>query len=71
MVDLVLGVEEKHNIECPTLFFWVVLVVNVSGFCGVNSFVFIHQKPQQQMQTSDYCPRQTKGNINGGFSLGS
>jgi hypothetical protein len=22
MVDLVLGVEEKHNIECPTLMFW-------------------------------------------------
>jgi hypothetical protein len=69
MVDLVLVVEEKHNIEYPTLMFWV--VGNVSaGFCGVNPFVFTHQNPQQRPQTSDHCPRQTKGNINGGFSLG-
>jgi hypothetical protein len=70
MVNLVLLVEEKHKIECPTLMFWV--VVNVSaGFCGVNSSVFTHQNPQQRPQTSDHFPRQTKGNIYGGFSLAS
>jgi hypothetical protein len=26
-VDLVLAVEEKHPIECPTLMFWVVIDV--------------------------------------------
>jgi hypothetical protein len=26
-VDLLLVVEEKHNIECPTLMFWVVINV--------------------------------------------
>jgi hypothetical protein len=38
------------------------MVVDVSGFCGVNSFVFTHQNPQQRPQTSDHRPRQTKGN---------
>jgi hypothetical protein len=39
--------------------------------CGVKYFVFTHQNPQQQPQTSDHCPRQTKGNIYGGFRPGS
>jgi hypothetical protein len=63
MEDSVLVVEEKH--------FWVVVNMSAGFCCGVNSFVFTHQNPQQRPQTSDHCPRQTKGNINGGFSLGS
>jgi hypothetical protein len=39
-VDLVLVVEEKHTIECPTLMFWV--VINVSqAFVGWN-LLFSH-----------------------------
>jgi hypothetical protein len=37
MVDLVLAVEEKHNIECPTLMLWV--VVNVSQACGTYEYI--------------------------------
>jgi hypothetical protein len=69
MVDLVLVVEEKHNIGCLIWMFWV--VGNVAGFCGVNSSVFTHQNPRHWPHTSDHCPRHTKGNIIGGFSLGS
>jgi hypothetical protein len=39
MVDLVLVVEEKHNIECPTLIFWV--VVNVSQACGTDEYIWV------------------------------
>jgi hypothetical protein len=66
-VDLVLVVEEKHTIECPTLMLWLL----IRQACGAKSFVFTHQNPQQRLQTSDHCPRQTKGNIYGGFSPGS
>jgi hypothetical protein len=66
-VDLVLVVEEKHNIECPTLMLWLLM----RQACGVKSFVITYQTPQQQPQASDHCPRQTKGNIYGGFSPGS
>jgi hypothetical protein len=71
MVDLVLVVEEKDPIECPTLMLWLLM----RQACGVKYFVFTHQNTHQngpqRPQTSDYCPRQTKGNIYGGFSLGS
>jgi hypothetical protein len=41
MVDLVLAVEEKHNIECPTLMFWV--VVNVCGlWVGVRYGMMVY-----------------------------
>jgi hypothetical protein len=33
MVDLVLVVEEKHNIECPTLMLWLLMI----PACGVKS----------------------------------
>jgi hypothetical protein len=39
--------------------------------CGVTSFVFAQQNPQQRPQTSEHYPRETKGNIYGGFSPGS
>jgi hypothetical protein len=57
-------VEEKHTIECPTLMLWLLM----RQACGVKSFAFTHQNPQQWRQTSEYCPRQTKGNIYDGFS---
>jgi hypothetical protein len=66
-VDLVLVVEEKHPIECPTFMLWLL----TRQACGVKSFVFAHQNGPQRPQTSAYCPRQTKTNIHGGFSLGS
>jgi acyl carrier protein len=37
MVDLVLAVEEKHNIECPTLMLWLL----TRHACGVN-LLFSH-----------------------------
>jgi hypothetical protein len=58
----------KHNSECPTLMLWWLLMRQA---CGVKSPVFTHQNPRQRPQTSDHYPRQTKGNIYGGFSLGS
>jgi hypothetical protein len=67
-VDLVLVVEEKHIIECPTLVLWLLM----GKACGVKCFVFTHQNPHVRPQTSDHCPpRQTKGNMYGGFSPGS
>jgi hypothetical protein len=39
MVYLVLVVEEKHNIECPTLMFWV--FVNVSQACGSYEYIWV------------------------------
>jgi hypothetical protein len=64
-VDLVLVVEEKHTIEYPTLMLWLL----IRQACGVKSFVFTHQNGPQRPQTSDYCPRQTKGNIYGDLVL--
>jgi hypothetical protein len=64
-VDLVLVVEEKNTIECPTLMLWLLM----RQACGVKSFVFAHQNPQQWRKTSEYCPRQTKENIYGGLVL--
>jgi hypothetical protein len=40
-VDLVLVVEEKHNIECPTLMLWLLII----QACGVKAFVFTHHNP--------------------------
>jgi hypothetical protein len=46
-VDLVLVVEEKHTIECPTLMLWLLMR---QACCGVNSFVFTHQNAHQRRQ---------------------